>query len=164
MTTCLKIEMAWALYKAIDALCLKKAHEIIKGGPYVPFVDHTMLAHQWKKTAFCWWKQSKTSMWGEQMHLQGANHSKVFPLPKSPMLRPPHETLWTNNIMSTHWKVGDKSTWVWSRETWNPKSLTMKVKTSQQHHGMQSVPHHGLSERSGSLLVTKVDHKCNESN
>jgi hypothetical protein len=41
---------------------LKKAHKTFKGGPPMPFVDYTMLAHQWKKSSACWCKQPKTSM------------------------------------------------------------------------------------------------------
>jgi hypothetical protein len=164
MTTCLKIEMAWALYKAIDTLCLKKAQKITKGGPSIPFFYHTMLAHRWKKTIFFVDESNQKPLWwGEEMHFQDANSSKIFSLPKSPLLQLPRETLWTNNIMSTtHWKAVTKAHEFDHMKPETLNFLQWKWRQPNNIMWMQSVPHHEYNEKSGSLLVIKVDHKCNE--
>jgi hypothetical protein len=43
------MEAVCTLYNAINTLYLQKEHNTDNGGFLVPFVVHTMLAHQWKK-------------------------------------------------------------------------------------------------------------------
>jgi hypothetical protein len=68
-----KIKGAWALCKAIDYLCLYKTHRTSKGRP-IPFANHTMLAHWWRKLCACWCKQLKTFM------ARGKNGSAWVPI------------------------------------------------------------------------------------
>ncbi len=62
MTSHFKIEATCTFYKAINNLYLLKTSRIIKGRPLVPLANHTMLAHQWRKSSACWCKHPKTFM------------------------------------------------------------------------------------------------------
>ncbi len=48
VTTSFDMEVACVIYKVIDTFYLWKECNTDKGGPFVPFVVHTMLAHQWE--------------------------------------------------------------------------------------------------------------------
>ncbi len=43
-----------------------------------------------------------------------------------------------------------------------PCNSMMEAKDPKQHHGMQSITHHGSNEKDGSLLDLEVKHKCDK--
>ncbi len=80
-----KIEMACAICKVIDTLCLYKTHKTTKGGPPMPFVDHAILAYQWIKSLVG--ASNQKPLWqGEKTCPSSVNCDKVFPLHELPLL------------------------------------------------------------------------------
>jgi len=80
-----KIEVACVICKVINTLCLYKTHKTTKGGPPMPFVDHAILTHQWKKS-FVGVSNQKPLWQGEKTHPSSVNCDKVFPLHELPLL------------------------------------------------------------------------------
>jgi hypothetical protein len=60
-------------------------------------------------------------------------------------------------INKKKWRGEDERMWTCSYKTWNPKSLAMDAKISEQHCRIQSCPHHGHNERDGSPWVLTID-------
>jgi hypothetical protein len=77
--------VACVLCKVIDILCLYKTHKTTKGGPPMPFVDHAILAHQWRKILVG--VSNEKPLWqGEKTYPLGVNRDKVLPLHELPLL------------------------------------------------------------------------------